>query len=446
MAEIEPSSAVSRLGQIFSPDRPVDDPDALFGRNQQLRELLISLGSTHRGVPILVGPPGIGKTSILRFAQQVLVGYPDVLESLDLLQCAPEPVDRLVIMLRCDSSMKSADDLSASIMEHIGRAFREPPHIKKFSIKRFDLEGTSPFAKGAASWERVESPITSPYSDLVQRISALRRDRAVGEIIFILDECEQLPWLDTLLDYTRDFDDHGCRFILAVRDHAADGVANPARGDYRWPDWIELPRLKRPDIRALYERAEKQLASLHLNWSITSEAVGYIDRHSAGEPWYLQMIGHELIYDDSLRLETRLAGDTSEERLSVRVGLNEVRRAEAQMLKSRLRGLHRARYVSLTAGAPKREEMLRAFAHFPDTLIPVDFVSHVRRRRIGSASHILGALSQAKDAPIVHVKGMTAYQFSDHQFRVYCRLSRATSDAIDDFAKRHVESFLVDDR
>jgi hypothetical protein len=154
------------------------------------------------------------------------------------------------------------------------------------------------------------------------------------------------------------------------------------------------------------------------------------------------MVGYELLYDPQFNLETHIRSD-GRAPLIIRVGLAEVKRAEMMMLQSKLGGLHHPRYLELIRGAPKREELLRALAHYPGSLIPASFVGHVRTRRIGGARNILTSLTSGADAPILYASDARSYRFSDHQFRVYCRLSRPTVDVIDALAKAHVDSFSL---
>lgn len=331
------SSPLESLGEVFSPDAPIQDPRALVGRRTELRDLLAGYASGASCVPVLVGPPGIGKSSLLGMVRQVLVGFPEVLEANGLSHCAPSNINRLAIEVRCNSDLVSEDSLSQEIVGQLNRIFDRANPRKRYQVRAVDATATVPFVKVKATWEASASTVGDSTSALTSRLAECRSEQ-IQEFVILLDECEQLPWLKRLLDFTRRFDAESCRFVLALRDHSAHELADPRRGDYRSPRHVQVGRLKRPEVEAVFERGSLLLSDLGITWGLQPEALTYIASHSAGEPWYLQMIGQELLLDPQAKLETRVTSSTTTQPAILRVNLDDVRRAEVRMRAKRLSG------------------------------------------------------------------------------------------------------------
>src|SRR5437763_352033 len=101
----------------------------------------------------------------------------------------------------------------------------------------------------------------------------------------MLDECEQSPFVDQLLNFTRNFDPERVRFVFALRDHAAHRLADARQGDYRWPSRIDLEGLKREHIVQIFDRASRQMADCGVEWAVGIAAINYVVHHARGEPW-----------------------------------------------------------------------------------------------------------------------------------------------------------------
>jgi hypothetical protein len=433
------ASQFVQLSEIFLPDRPVDDARYLVGREKELRALMVGFESSPAGVPILVGPPGIGKTSLLHMMRQVLVGFPEVLEERQLVSVEPKNRRRFVILVRCDRDFTDEESLSKSIVENLMRAVAERPQRRAFSLRGFEVEASVPLLRGKATWERSTAGEGSWLQTLSSRLGELTEDNVVDEVVLMLDECEQLPWVERLLEFTRDFHLGETRFFLAIRDHAARRIASASNGDYRWPSWIQVNHLSFHDMEAFFHDAEGRLQALGITWSLDPEALAYIAQHSGGEPWYLHMVGHELIYDDDLRLEEAGTGSP----VHVRVRLSDVRRAEQKVLRNRLYGLHGQRYLDTVKRASRREEVLRSLAIFDGSLIPSNFVSHIARRRVKSARTIVESLASGPDPVLLREHAENAWYFADHQFRVFCRLTTVVNSGADEFAKAHIDDWRL---
>jgi energy-coupling factor transporter ATP-binding protein EcfA2 len=438
------TSAIAQLGEIFTADKPVEDPRALFGRSAELREVLIAYESSSSGIPVLTGPPGIGKSSLLVMLRQILVGSPLVLDRHGLGTYQPASKRRLVIIQRCDSSMLDEDALSLAILRNVDRAILERPEHERFVLRGFELSASVKFATVKGSWERSAAtcPLTeSPTLRLATRLEALTLSD-INEISILLDECEQLTWLERLMDYTRNFHQGEVRFCIATREHAAHKIANSSSGDYRWPKRVPIGPLPAVQIKLLFDDAAAKLRTLGVRWVISPEAMNYIEVHSGGEPWYIQMIGDALLFDPTLDLPTRVA--TLAEQLTmatITTGRNEVMQAEQRMLVRRLLGLHAERYQQLVQRAPKREELLRALAKFPGSVIPKEYVNTIRRSRIAVARKVVDDLTQSLDPVLVVIQPGLLWQFAEHQFRVYCRLVKEYNSGVDYFVNLHVENW-----
>jgi hypothetical protein len=425
------------LGEIFSPDRPLRDPSALFGRDVELREILIAYSSSQSSVPVVSGPPGIGKSSLLAVLRQVLIGYSDVLQARGLAGYAPPMLNRLVIVQQCDSSLSDESALSRAILTNMERVFVERSSRRIFNLnKSFEAEiGLSlGFSAIKEAWMSVADDERKQTATevLSARLGALTAVGELDEVCVLLDECEQIPWLERLLSYTRRFHAGETRFCIATRDHVAHRMATAAAGDYRWPRHIPVSPLNIDQVRELYSAASNRLAGWGIPWQVTTDAMEYISHHSGGEPWYLQMIGEGLIFDSEIDLVKAVSTGEIE---SIFVSRMNVSSAEQWVLKRHLIGLHAQRYSDLCRRSPQREEVVRALAKFPGMNIPDRFVG---MSRIGRAKAIVRELSKGADPVLVRVPTAGSWQFAQHQFRVYCRLVPPFIEAVDAFADLHV--------
>ncbi|MDN5767336.1 MAG: hypothetical protein L0H78_16155 [Humibacillus sp.] len=384
----------------------------------------------------------MGKTTLLRALSQIFTGNVDLLKDRGLEDCQPDATSVLVLQIRCSREMLDRDALSRAILDRmtdvLGRNYASP----RIHLKGFEVETSLSIVKLKAAWDITPTSPQSPSAELRERLSSVCRSQG-GDVMLLLDECEQLPWILELLDYTRSFDDVKVRFVLALRDYASYMLADPSHGDYRWQRRVNLSSLSRLEIEGLFARASSELRKLGVVWSLSIEAVNYIQKSSAGEPWYLQMVGSELLLDEDLALEQYVNAPVTKGNKSVRVSLDMVRQAEARMVVSSLHNLHAERYLRICRKAPKTEEMLRALAHFPGTYIPNRYIEHVRERRIASAGGILRRLSNPDLGPVLTrpTSPTGTWQFEDHQFRVYCRLASATNDLIAEMGREHAESW-----
>ena len=83
--------------------------------------------------------------------------------------------------------------------------------------------------------------------------------------------------------------------MLSLRDHAEYQLKAGAYGDYRWPADFRLRRLSVSDVELFFARAVDRLEEIGVRWSVGSSIARDIAEKSAGEPWFLQMIGAQLL-------------------------------------------------------------------------------------------------------------------------------------------------------
>ena len=420
------SLCLADLANVFLPESPIKDGSDLVGREASLKAILSKLSGDSSAVPVLVGPPGIGKTSILNIVKDVLLGFEEDLGSLGLSAFAPPRINRMVIGFSCSSDVEGEAELSLRILSLLRSIQADPDRRQTMRLKEATIELSVGPLGAEAVFDRIaisEAPATQALGEFINDY-AYESD---GEVVIVLDECEQLDWLSELLAYIHRFPQSSVRFILAMRDYAEIRLRSGRDGDYRWPSDVLVTRWRETEIREFYEGIANKLASIGVTWVTDPTAISRIHRLSAGEPWYCQMIGYEVL----MRQASKLLDGTGDR--TVRVTGDELNHAESELIKSRLRGAYTHQYALVAAGAPRREELLRAMASYPDTLIPLNFVTFAAGGWIKTARSIVSKMVEWEPEPLLlRVEGpVVYYQFVSHQFRVYSRLVDASSSEID---------------
>jgi hypothetical protein len=425
------------VSAVFLPEAPVTDPRGLIARRDEIRQLLEAT-SRDNAIPVVAGPPGIGKTSVLNVARSILIGFTEGLADLQLQFYEPEAVPRLVLWVRCDREMANSDDLARKVLLYLHTATELVPAQSTYRIREFSVEGTLPLASLKAAWERRPNDAPSASDELSAWLSRFSLD-ANAEVIIMLDECEHLTWLPELFAFVRRFEEMGTRFVLALRDYAVYRLRSGPYGDYRWLDEISLDRLTSTEIDEFFSRAIRRLSDLGVNLLIDPVVISSVESRSAGEPWYLQMIGAELLSQQAAKLGSAFPAAGSPILFSVRHSDFEI--AEVQLVERRLRGVYGQMYSAVVQGAPRREEVLQALAAFPETIIPDGFVTFIGQKRIKAVRRIIDALSGWSPLPILirSAAPVPGLEFQSHEFRVYCRVGRVV-----DIGSRVMAGQLVD--
>ncbi len=354
------------LAHVFLPDSPVTEAADLIGREETVQRLLTKLAGDPMAVPVLVGPPGIGKTSVLNIVRSALQGFDEVLDELQLGNFRPAPHNRLIVTLSCSPSIADKDELSRRVLRWLRHSADAAPTQRRYKVREFSAEANLGLASLKATLDAVEKPDAGSSEQLVRLLESYASEQE-ADVIVVLDECEQLPWLEELFGYLRSFDAAGVRFMLAMRDHAEERLRSGPDGDYRWPSDVVVKRWGEQDVRAFFDRAADKLAEDHIRWIPDPTVVSRILRLSAGEPWYCQMIGSEIL---EAQADSLLSTVNDSDEAILRVTANELNSAEQALIDSRLRGTYAQLYTSVAARAPRREEVLRCLARFPETLIP----------------------------------------------------------------------------
>jgi hypothetical protein len=427
---------------LFSPVSPIESRRALLGRERELRDIVLAISSTDRAVPVVTGPPGMGKSSVLLTVGGMLfqdTGAADFEALLGALK-------RVAVYCRCDPDLSGPADLARKINETLDEAVMSGNKTRHDISRSYHVEASIPFVRLSSDWtfNAPSTPAVSEEDGLVRRLRQLRRD-GVDEVVILLDECEQLPWLTSVLAYIRRLDGMGCRFLLGVRDHVAYSIADPSQGDYRWPTFVPLEKFSREEVRGVFRRAQLILSQFGVRWEVLPEVITDIYGNSGGQPWYVQMVGSELIKDPTKPIE-RLLMDGVASRDTAQTFRSDIRsfeRAEQAVRRKHLSGLHAGSYDRMCGRSAAREEFLRTMAFYPHTLIPYEFVRWIAKGRVEGAVRMLNDL--CRSGVLVRNEAAQSVEFANHQLRVYCRLRRSLHQGIDEFASATVSNFVGND-
>ena len=398
-------------------------------------QTLLALAPERRSIPLLTGPQGIGKTSILTVLGQALAGFEHVLEAFQLEWYALRPANRLVIWTRCDHLLTTPEQLANRILEGIARSIQVAPESRAFALREFSITAKAPIGEVAATWERAQGPDATAERNLVSLFDQLGAELGVVTYI-MLDECEKLPWLSELFGFVSRFDHERVQFVMAMRDHAVTAFERGPYSGSRWPKQIAIRRLSEEGMRAFFADAAVRLRSAGVHLLLDPLAFSEIAQVSDGDPWCLQLLGHQLLAGASEEIRRQMQNPPA----TIPVGLSAVHAAGREVVRTRLASAWGGLYADLSDRAPRREEVMRAMATFPGTVIPAGFVRHLRSFRGGQPQRTVDSLVRAQ--VLVPVEGPTAgWEFVSHQFRVYCRLAEASNVVIANFAQRAVQSW-----
>ncbi|MCP3882802.1 MAG: AAA family ATPase, partial [Sulfitobacter sp.] len=399
------------------------------------RDILMCFTDDGQGIPVLTGPQGIGKTSLLNVLSQLLLAdvLSDQYKSLGLTGFAPPSVPRIVHWVRCDHTLVTPTALSERMLDEFARLAESPAEETTSASPEYSVSAAVPVRRVATAARDIGSGIDGLVRSLTDQA-----DEVNGEVVLMLDECEHLPWLEDLFGFVRRFPRSKVKFVLAMRGHALDSFRRSRYDNFRLPHGIDLPGLEEAEngqISSFFEQKVAALKAAGVDFYIDPAALALIVRKSGGEPWYLHMLGNELLKgsSDTIMDDLRLGN-----RHEVIVDTESVRAAERAVAATYLHGLYTSQYRTLCGRAPKREEVLRAIAQLQEPTVSSEFVAHMRIERGGDPAEIMRRL--AEDHGVLERDGRS-WRFTNHQFRVYCRLAVPCHELNAELAGVTVESW-----
>lgn len=407
-------------GLFFDPE-PVGQVDALFGRYSEMEKLAFEWATTTAtSVPIIEGPPGIGKSSLLAtFTDLLLRDDPaPTAKWREIKSMLPER-KRIILTLRCTPAMVSPSDLFVALNELLdGWTNQQDPRSTHWRFGSTSVEANLPFISVATSLERVPGETRSDRV-LAARLRALI-ERGVEEVVVVIDEAERLSWHEDILEVVRNFTVPQIRFILGVRDFVSSRLGDSRESNYRWPGWIRLGPLTRADIREIFTRAQFRLDQQDVRWEVTPELITAVEEEAGGEPWFPQMVGHVLIRQIRGRVYEQFEVGVRGPKVLVRSSLSDFQRAKRDVVELRLRGSHEVVYLEAVGRSAQRELALRALANHVEREIGALAIREIGVSLGFSVSEHVSML--VKRGVLVRTRSR-GVEFASHQFRVFARLN-----------------------
>lgn len=242
------------------------------------------------------------------------------------------------------------------------------------------------------------------------------RSPKADDLLLLLDECERLSWRGELLQHMQSAWP-SLRFAAATRDYAYREILLDLQGDNRRYTPVWLRGLESGDVGEVYRNARTLLLKKGISWGMDAAAEGFVASRSAGEPWYLQLMGYILLTHN---LAEKIEPINAKGSVYHRTRLGDVVTAEQTEMASRLRHLYGREYERLVTRSTRREELLVGLAQCPVTRIPIEFLRYLGRERGFGALDVARRLASL-DPPTLLIEGGEV-SFTNHQFRVHCRL------------------------
>ena len=204
-----------RFVDPFTPNRPIDDPDRFFGREEAVSELVDALFQTMQNNPkhcIVTGDRGVGKSSLLNQIYLTSTGDNRLTDRLEIDRGATK-FDFVTVWHDCDST-QSAFDLADSILRNFESAFAK---ISKSINVELDIAGFGKLSPNKATSANLNQLIDAFCTRLTKVSENASLQKKNGVLIFV-DELDRMRADSMVASF----------FKLATERLARDGVKNVA--------------------------------------------------------------------------------------------------------------------------------------------------------------------------------------------------------------------------
>lgn len=423
----------SDLMNAFQPATELDDPERFAGREKQVRELADSL-HVAGSVPLIYGDRGLGKSSLALQLRRIAMGDIELLSDLDSERLAVGPDEfYMVFYVTCTDSTKNLDDLlqllvnSAESVDTAGVG--QDAHLidrktrRKLTIKFFEHETTRTYATALQRLSYQDLNLEEKLVQLCELLTASYSQR----VLFVIDELDRVEDPSGLASFLKAVSSEYLKFVLVgIAGNVSDLLADHRSLERRLVP-VKVPAMTPNELGQVIKKAERYLAGLDYFISFESDAIVELVLAASGYPWFTHVLGQQCLLDADDEQRSHISG-------------KHVRTAIRSIVENRFAQQFSDLYQMAVRDSVRREQTLRAFAHWLDTDIPTSEVYRVSKALgVNGPSTYKGHLCNDEyggvlTAPAFQKRGLV--RFKNDMFKAYVRMRPSIYTGVDDQVRR----------
>lgn len=419
----------SDLMNAFQPATELDDPERFAGREKQVRALADSLHSVG-SVPLIYGDRGLGKSSLALQLRRIAMGDIELLADLESERLAVGPDEfYLVFYATCTDSTKNLEDIlqllvnAAESVETIGAGedarLIDRKTRRKLTVKFFEHETTRTYATAIQRLSYQDLNLEEKLVQLCEILTATYSQR----VLFVIDELDRVEDPSGLASFLKAVSSDYLKFVLVgIAGNVSDLLADHRSLERRLVP-VRVPAMNPRELGEIVSKAERYLISREYEVNFEADAIVALVLAASGYPWFVHVLGQQCLLDaDNERRSTISAGH--------------VAKAIDAIVENRFAQQFSDLYQMAVRDSWRREQTLRAFAHWDDTDIPTSEVYRiVEELGVKGPSTYKGHLCQDEyggvlTAPAFQKRGLV--RFKNDMFKAYVRMRPSIYSGVDE--------------
>ncbi|WP_402373995.1 AAA family ATPase [Isoptericola rhizosphaerae] len=421
----------SFVANAFVPSKEIADPHRFAGRRSAVRHLAEALHED-RSLIVIYGPRGIGKSSLAMQGSRIAQGDVELLSQVEYEDLALTGEHRFITLyVTCSDATKNLKGIqrlmlnSISSLKHsldskvpgAGRVLVDRKTRRKVSFKIFEGETTKSYD------EQVKELDLSLFSlaEKIERLAETLTDVFGQPVLFILDEVDRVANTKGLASFLKSYSSDHLRFALVGIGNTVEDLLQDHESIGRPLQPVRLGVMKRSELMSIVERTQAYLADADQFFEFTDSAQQEIARLAGGFPWFVHVIGKEILLD--AYDESRSGIEKAHVTALLRDG----------KIWKRLAPILEARYHRAVKDSWQRECVLRLLAEWGDESIPTGGIyPQARTLGVSNPSAYLGHLTKEECGRAVRkISRQNQYAFVDEMFKVYVRMRPSTYEDVD---------------
>lgn len=419
----------SDLMNAFQPATELDDPERFAGREKQVRELADSLHSIG-SVPLIYGDRGLGKSSLALQLRRIAMGDIELLSDLESERLAVGPEEfYLVFYITCTDSTRNLEDILQLLVnsaesvetEGVGGDARliDRKTRRKLTVKVFEHETTRTYATAIQRLSYQDLNLEEKLVQLCELLTATYAHR----VLFIIDELDRVDDTSGLASFLKAVSSEYLKFVLVgIAGNVSDLLADHRSLERRLVA-VKVPAMTVKELGEIVTKAERYLVGRDYEVSFERDAIVALVLAASGYPWFVHVLGQQCLLDADGEQRSVISG-------------GHVRNAVDSIVANRFAQQFSDLYQMAVRDSVRREQTLRAFAHWRDTDIPTSEIYRIAKNLgVNGPSTYKGHLCNDEyggvlTAPAFQKRGLV--RFKNDMFKAYVRMRPSIYGGVDD--------------
>ena len=419
------------LLNAFQPASEVDDPARFAGRGAQVRQLADSLHA-NGSVPLIFGDRGLGKSSLALQVRRIAMGDVDLLAHLNAERLAlPEQSRYLTFLVTCTEATRSFSDLLQALV-NAAESIDNVPDTKgarasqlvdrttkrKLTLKVVEYESSTRYQVESARLSYQDLNLEEKLVQLCELLTA-----TYGQpVLFIIDEIDRMGETTGLASFLKAVSGLYLKFLLVgIASSVADLLGDHQSLERRLIP-VRVPLMTQVELGQIATKAQAYLRENQIDIGFSDRAVVALARVAAGFPWFVHVLGQQVLID-------------ADERDEDVIHTADITRAASSIVNNTFAQQFSDMYQMAVRDSARRETVLRAFAQWNDADIPTGEIYRVLKRLgVDGGSTYRAHLCQAEHGSILFVPGFQRrglVRFRNEMFKAYVRMRPSIYEGVD---------------